>query len=155
MSRAAVERSFVVAAPVGVAWARLAEVERWPEWAPHISSVTVSPPGPLGRSSSGALHIRRLGSNTFRMSAWQPPDRWEWTGGLPGVRILYDHRFAPSSNGTTTMTWTVTLQGPLAWLIRPVFARVYGRNVDRAIPRLQEWFAHGGSPEEQHTRDIG
>jgi hypothetical protein len=34
----------------------------------------------------------------------------------------------------------VELHGPLAPLIRPVFARVYGRNLDRAIPRLQEWF---------------
>jgi hypothetical protein len=34
----------------------------------------------------------------------------------------------------------VELQAPLAPLIRRVFARVYGPNVDRAIPHLQEWF---------------
>jgi carbon monoxide dehydrogenase subunit G len=136
----AVQRVFEVDASLEEAWRRLAEVERWPEWAPHISSVTVSPPGALSPTSSGALHIKRLGRTTFRMSVWQPPSRWEWAGGFPGVRILYDHRFEASGPGTTRLEWLVELRGPLAPLLRPVFGRVYGRNVDRAIPRLQDWF---------------
>jgi carbon monoxide dehydrogenase subunit G len=140
MARTVVERVFDVAVPPDEAWRRLAEVERWPEWAPHITSVTVTPPGPLTPASSGSLRLRRLGTTTFRMSAWEPPLRWEWTGGIPGLRILYDHRFtANGDRGATTLTWTVSLDGPLAPAIRPLFARVYGRNVDRAIPRLQEW----------------
>lgn len=139
MGQIAVQRSFDVAVPPGEAWTRFAMVERWPEWAPHISAVVVSPSGSLGPSSKGVLHIRRLGRNSFRMTAWEPPQRWQWTGGLPGVRIEYDHLFAPSLDNTTTMTFLVTLHGPLAWLARPVFARVYGRNLDRAIPRLQDW----------------
>lgn len=135
----AVQRSFDVAVPPAQAWDRLAEVERWPEWAPHIKAVTLSPPSRLGPSSSGAFRIRHLGRNAFTMSAWDPPDRWEWTGGLPGVRVVYDHRFAPASGGGTVMTWVVALEGPLARIVSPIFAKVYGRNVDRAIPRLQDW----------------
>ena len=138
MNDVAVRRSFEVAVPLDTAWDRLGDVRRWPEWAPHITSVEVTPDGPLGPSSSGALHIKRMGRNTFRMTAWEPTRRWQWTGGLPGVRIEYDHQFSPG-NGTTEMTWVVALRGPLAWLIRPIFKRVYGRNVDRAIPRLQDW----------------
>lgn len=141
MTAHAVERSFEVAVTPEQAWNRLVMVERWPEWAPHITAVTVSPPGPLGPSSSGALDIRGFGRNTFRMSAWESPDRWEWVGGLPGVRIVYDHRFDATDDATTMLTWVVTLDGPLAWLVRPVFARVYGRNLDKAIPRLQQWIA--------------
>ncbi|HEX6011511.1 MAG TPA: SRPBCC family protein [Geminicoccaceae bacterium] len=140
MTGATVKRVFEVDAPLEEAWQRLAEVERWPEWAPHITWVTVSPPGVLGPTSSGALQIKRLGRNTFRMSVWEPPVRWEWVGGLPGVRICYDHRFESSGPAVTRLEWLVELHGPLAPLIRPVFARVYGRNLDRAIPRLQEWF---------------
>jgi hypothetical protein len=62
MTRATVERVFEVDAPLEEAWHRLAEVERWPEWAPHITSVTVSPPGELGPTSSGAFQIKRLGA---------------------------------------------------------------------------------------------
>jgi hypothetical protein len=77
MTGATVRRVFEVDAPLEEAWHRLAEVERWPEWAPHITSVTVSPPGGLGPTSRGALQIRRLGRNTVRMSVWEPPVRWE------------------------------------------------------------------------------
>jgi hypothetical protein len=119
---------------------RLAEVERWPEWAPHITSVTGSPPGELGPTASGALRVKRLGRNTFRMSVWEPPVRWAWVGGLPGVRIHDDHRFGSSGPAAARLEWLVVLRGPLAPLIRPVFARGYGRSLDRAIPRLQEWF---------------
>jgi hypothetical protein len=135
-----VERVFEVDASLDDAWRRLADVQRWPEWAPHITAATVSPPGTLGPTSSGALHIKWMGRNTFRMSVWDPPHRWQWVGAFPGVRVLYDHRFAASGPGVTRLEWLVQLDGPLAPLVRPVFARVYGRNVDRAIPRLQEWF---------------
>ena len=120
-----------------MAWARLAEVTRWPEWAPHLTAVTVAPGSPLGPSSSGALHLRWLGRTTFRMSAWEPPHRWVWVGRLPGVRIEYDHRFAPAGTGRTRQTWVVDLRGPLAPLVRPAFGPIYTRNLDRAIPRLQ------------------
>jgi carbon monoxide dehydrogenase subunit G len=135
-----ISRIFEVEAPLEDAWRRLADVERWPEWAPHILSVSVSPPGELGPTSGGAFRIRRLGRNDFRMSAWEPPVRWEWVGGLPGVRISYDHRFEPSGPAATRLEWVVALRGPLAPFVRPVFARIYGRHVDRAIPRLQAWF---------------
>ena len=67
VTSATVKRVFEVDAPLEEAWRRLAEVERWPEWAPHITSVTVSPPEELGPTSSGALQIKRLWRNTFRM----------------------------------------------------------------------------------------
>jgi carbon monoxide dehydrogenase subunit G len=143
MGTEAVRRTFEVAVPLERAWRRLAEVERWPEWAPHITAATVTPPGPLGPTSAGALRIRGLGRTTFRMAAWESPRRWAWVGGLPGVRIDYDHRFAPSGPDAARLEWVVTLSGPLALVVRPVFARVYSRNLDRAIPRLQAWIIRG------------
>jgi hypothetical protein len=63
------------------AWQRLAEVERWPEWAPHITLVTVSPPGALGPTSSGALHIKRLGRTSL-----PPPLVWPQRTGAGAER---------------------------------------------------------------------
>jgi hypothetical protein len=117
----------------------MSDVSRWPEWAPHILGVTVTPDGPLGPTSHGDLRIKRFGRTTFRMSAWDPPNRWEWSGGFPGLRIRYDHRFEEAGPTATRLVWLVYLEGPLAPIVRPVFTRIYGRNVDRAIPRLQQW----------------
>lgn len=140
MTDATVQRIFDVEAPVDVAWHRVADLERWPEWAPHIRSAHLSTGGELGPTSRGAVSIKGLGRNTFQVSAWEPPVRWEWIGRFPGLRVYYDHRFEPRGPTSTRMEWLVTLRGPIAPLIRGVFARVYGRIVDRAIPRLQEWF---------------
>lgn len=69
MTMPSVRRIFDVEAPLEEAWHRLAEVERWPEWAPHIVSVSVSPQGELGPTSSGVLRIKRLGRNTADQNA--------------------------------------------------------------------------------------
>src|SRR4030095_4654876 len=109
MASATVKRVFEVDAPLGEAWRRLAGGERWPGGGPHITSVRGSPPGELGPTSRGALQIKRLGRNTFRMSVWEPPVRWEWVGGLAGVRIVYDHRFESSGPAATRLEWLVEL----------------------------------------------
>src|SRR5262245_11448172 len=71
------------------------------------------------------------------MTSWDPPSGWEWRGGLPGVHILYDHRFEAAGDDLTTITFAASLEGPLAGVARPVFARGYGRPIDRAVPRPQ------------------
>jgi hypothetical protein len=135
----AVRRKFRVEVPLPESWERLGQIERWPEWAPHITAATLSPTGVLGPTSSGALQIRRLGRSTFRMTVWEPHRRWVWVGAMPGSTVIYEHRFEPDGEAATSFEWIVFLQGPLAFLVRPVFAAIYGRNLDRAIPRLKGW----------------
>ena len=74
----AVRRRFQVEVPLAEAWARLGQIERWPEWAPHITAATLAPPDDLGPASTGALTIRGLGRSAFRMTVWEPPRRWVW-----------------------------------------------------------------------------
>jgi hypothetical protein len=137
----AVHRTFRVDVPLSEAWARFAQIERWPEWAPHITDATLSPAGRLGPTSTGALRIRRLGWSAFRMTVWEPERRWLWQGSVLGSTVIYEHRFEPDGDAATTFEWTVSLQGPLAFLVRPLFAAIYGRNLDRAIPPLKIWIA--------------
>jgi hypothetical protein len=135
----AVHRTFTVDVPRALAWQKFAEVERWPEWAPHITAAELNA-GPLGPRSTGWLKLRGLGRNSFRMISWNPPDEWTWQGSVARTRVVYEHRFLDNAQGTQ-LEWLVSLEGPLARLISPLFARVYGRNLDRAIPRLQAWIA--------------
>lgn len=138
----ALERRFTVAAPIDEAWRELAAVEDWPSWAPHIRRVKVEPAGPLGPQSTGRLKLRGGLRSAFRMTDWDPPRRWTWIGPLAWLKVHYDHQFEPDPDGGTTLTWTVALSGFGASAIRRPFSRTYGRNVDRAIPQLQQKFAH-------------
>ncbi len=74
------------------------------------------------------------------MTAWDPPSGWEWTGGLPGVHICYDHRFEAAGEDLTTLDVRGQPRGPAGrrWPARCSPA-IYGRLIDRAIPRLQRW----------------
>lgn len=137
----AVRRTFRVEVPLSEAWSRLGQVERWPEWAPHITAATLSPAGDLGPTSTGALRIRRLGWSRFRMTVWEPQRRWVWVGAIAGSTVVYEHSFEPDGDTATMLDWIVSLDGPLAYLVRPVFATIYGRNLDRAIPELKRWIA--------------
>ncbi|MGH9117279.1 MAG: SRPBCC family protein [Acidimicrobiales bacterium] len=139
MPAPAVQRTFEVDAPPLHAWERLIAVRRWPDWAPHILAVTVLADGPIGPTTRGALRIKGFGRTTFRMSERDPPHRWEWVGGPLGLRIRYDHRFEEIRSARTRLVWQVYLEGPLGVLVRPTFKRLYGHNVDRAIPHLKEW----------------
>ena len=135
--REALRRRFIVDVALEEAWAQLADVRAWPTWAPHIRRVTVEPDAPLGPSSTGTLALAGGLRATFRMAAWDPPRRWAWVGRSGGLTIHYDHLFEPATSDSTTLTWVVALSGRGSRLALRPFAAIYGRNVDRAIPRLQ------------------
>ncbi len=136
-----IDRTFEVDAPLDRAWQGLAQVERWPEWAGHISAVERDPPGPLTSLSSGTLHLRGAPRSKFTMRAWDPPNHWLWAGRFLWLALRYDHRFEPVSANRTRLIWTVDAEGPGVGTLGPLFAAVYRRNLNRAIPSLQHWFA--------------
>ncbi len=133
-----VERSFVVGAPLERTWTLLADVGRWPEWAPHIRTAHLDD-GVLGPGSEGRFTFRPAGSARFHMTSWRPPTSWTWHGRALGLPIDYHHRFEAVDDERTRLTWTVELAGARAGLRAKAFARAYGRNLDRAWPSFVRW----------------
>jgi len=131
-----VERSFVVPVAVEAAWQLLADVEDWPAWAPHIRSVELEPPGGLGPTSRGRFRLRGAPASSFSMLTYDPPRHWSWAGSVAGMRVTYDHRFGSEGPSATRITFVVEGHGPISRLVGRPFAWIYGRNLDRAIPRL-------------------
>lgn len=129
-------RDFAVDAPLDAAWSTFANVTDWPGWAPHLRRVTVTPPGPIGPTSTGSLSFRPLGNSRFRVSSYEHGAGWEWVGTVLWLTIRYDHHFAADGSGTR-MTWTVSEEAERRSVLGRVFGSVYARQVDRAIPRLQ------------------
>ncbi len=70
------------------------------------------------------------------MTALDAPHSWSWRGKFLGTTLDYDHRLEPSPTGGTRITFTIDGSGATARVVGPVFARVYGRILDRAIPNL-------------------
>lgn len=131
-----VDKSFIVRAPLEVAWNHLARVEEWPSWAKHIRSVGQSPPGALSPHSRATLRLTNGVRTTFQMIEFDPPRHWKWAGIFLGSRVLYDHIFSENEPCRTTIRFTVVVAGGLGSLFSGIFGRIYRKNLESAVPLL-------------------
>lgn len=129
-------REFDVAMPIDAAWKSLARVEKWPTWARHIKRIDMTPPGELGPASTGCIRLTNGIKSTFVMSEFNPPRNWKWAGPFLWLTVHYDHRFVVVSPERTRLTWIVEAEGFGVSALGRIFAKVYCRNLDVAIPNL-------------------
>jgi len=129
-------REFTVDLPLEKAWQHLACLERWPSWARHIERVEVEPPGGLGPESRGRLHLTNGLKPVFKVTELEAYRRWKWAGNFLWLTVHYDHHFEAVSATQTKLTWLVEATGFGVSVLGRLFAKVYERSLDRAIPSL-------------------
>ena len=134
--RTLLRRTLEVPLAPEAAWERLSRVEEWPSWARHIRSARLEPPGALGPSSRGVFLLKPCLPTRFVMTAWDPPRGWKWRGRFLWLEVGYDHRFEPLPGGGTRIVLEVDGSGFALGSLGRLFARVYARNLDRALPLL-------------------
>ncbi len=129
-------REFTVGLPVQEAWQHLARVEQWPTWAKHIKQVEVQPPGELGPESTGRFHLTNGFKPVFTMTEFNPYRNWKWVGGFLWLTVHYDHLFAELNPTQTKLTWVIEATGFGVSVFGRIFAKIYSKSLDRAIPLL-------------------
>jgi hypothetical protein len=129
-------REFIVELPPEKAWQHLAHVEQWPSWARHIKKVEVQPPGDLGRASAGRLLLTNGIKPVFRMTEFNPYRNWKWVGNFLWLTVYYDHFFEELSSTKTKLTFVVESKGFSVSVLGRLFAKIYTKSLDRAIPLL-------------------
>ena len=142
-----IDKSFIVRAPIEVAWNHVAEIEKWPSWAKHIRSVVKSPPGPISSDTRATLKLANGLKTTFQMIEFEPLRHWKWAGPFLGSQILYDHIFSRDEHGQTTIRFTVDVTGGPSALFRGIFSRIYRRNLERAVPLLVQEIEAAAGPK--------
>ena len=131
-----IRREFSVCLPVQKAWDHLARIERWPSWAPHIKQIELDPRGELGSESAGRIHLVNGMKPTFRMTEFNPPRNWKWAGPFLWASVIYDHQFEALDAEHTKLIWIVEAEGFAANILGRLFATIYRRSLEKAIPRL-------------------
>ena len=132
------QREFTVSLPLEQAWQHLARVEQWPRWARHFTRVDSQPTGELGPKSTGVIHLTNGMTSTFAMTEFRPHRNWKWAGSFLWLTVHYDHRFEELNLAQTRLTWVVEARGFAVSVFGRLFATVYSRNLDPAIPLLVE-----------------
>jgi uncharacterized membrane protein len=135
--RRLLERTFDVEASAERAWAELVAAEQWPRWARHLRSVQVTPHGPVGPASSATLKLTNRTTARVRVTEFQDGRRFRWEGSFLWLGLGYDHLVTTDEADRVQITFTVEGAGVGVTTIGRLFAAVYARNLDRAIPRLQ------------------
>ena len=130
------ERRFKVKAPVQGAWTHLEKVEQWPTWARHIRRIDLKPSGSLRGDSEGAITLTNGIRSTFRMEQLNEGINWKWAGAFLWITVHYDHQFTRISPEETEIGFVLDGEGVGAGLFGRLFAALYSRNLDRAIPNL-------------------
>jgi hypothetical protein len=137
-------REFIVQLPLKKAWQHLARLEQWPSWARHIRQIKVEPPGELAAISQDSLHLKNGIKPCFKVTEFNPYNNWKWVGGLLWATVHYDHHFEELNPTQTKMTWMVEAEGFGMSVIGRLFAKIYSKDLDKAIPALVEEM-NGGS----------
>lgn len=148
-----IRREFTVNLPLQRAWDHLARVEQWPSWAPHIKQIELTPPGELGSQSAGVIHLTNGMKPAFRVSEFNPPGNWKWVGAFLWLTVIYDHQFESLDAEHTKLIFIIEAKGFGASILGRLFAWIYRRNLERAIPLLVAEMAGQASGISKVTLD--
>jgi polyketide cyclase/dehydrase/lipid transport protein len=130
------ERRFKVRSSLEKAWAHLEKVEQWLSWARHIWCIELRPSGPLRLDSAGTIQLTNGVRSTFRMEELNAGSNWKWTGPFLWLTVHYDHQFRRIGPEETEIGFVLDGEGFGAGVFGRLFAAIYARNLDRAIPSL-------------------
>ena len=126
------ESRITVAGSVGDAWEYLADVERWPEWAPTVLECWVRGGGPLHPGAWVEQRAKDLGWNHRRseqVTAVDAPRSMAFAGTMGTSVARWGMEFEPAGDGhTNAMMW---VEVDLANVMRAIPARALQRQVQR------------------------
>jgi uncharacterized membrane protein len=136
-------RDLVVQAPVERAWHHFNDAAAWPSWHTDVTKVDVTPPGPLGPTSTATLHMIKGPRVTFRMTEFVPYEHWVWISNMLWLTLRYDHRFERVDDRTTRITLQLELDGVGQSLVGRMIGGTVSRSLDKDLPLLAAEMASG------------
>lgn len=132
------QTSVTVHAPVATVWQVTRDVEAWPQWSPTMEDVTVTAGGPVVVGSTARVRQPRLRPTTWVVDHLVDGQRFCWHTRGPGYRLIADHLLdALPDDAGTGVRLTVTMTGPLAWLVWLLGGRTIRSYVDQEAAALK------------------
>jgi hypothetical protein len=126
------------AAPERV-WRAMADVERWPEFAPQFHTIKWRNGGPLAIGKTAMVTPKGFFGAPWTVIEYTEGRSFIWDADmLPGVHLSAGHTVDPEDSGTT-VTLSLQASGPMWMLLGPVLARIFRRNVKQEADGLKAY----------------
>ncbi|HVG87252.1 MAG TPA: SRPBCC family protein [Vicinamibacterales bacterium] len=104
-----------IAAPADRVWAVMSDVERWHEWTPSITRVTLLRKGALAVGSRALVRQPKFPPALWRVTELVPGRSFTWVSVAPGLRVIGRHAVELTVNGTRAVL-TLELKGMVGGL---------------------------------------
>ena len=111
----------MIDAPARRVWEVLTDVERWPEWAATVTSVTRLDEGPLMVSSRARVEQPKLPPTEYVVTELAPAKSFTWVATSPGVRTIARHHVEALPRSGTRVRLSVEQAGPLGKVMGRLF----------------------------------
>ena len=85
-----------IEAPADLVWSVYSNVVGWPAWTESVTSVELSPPGPLAVGSRAQIKQPRLPRVEWTVTALETGREWVWENKAPGRRRSPPTRSLPA-----------------------------------------------------------
>ena len=112
------QHAVTISAPAGHVWTVYADVERWPEWTPSVTSVSVlDGTGALARGAAVRIKQPRMPGVTWVVTELDAGRSWTWGSTSPGVRTTAIHEIERIDDRTCRVRQLIEHRGALAGLV--------------------------------------
>ena len=111
-------RSIEIDAPADRVWAVMSNVERWHEWTPSVTKVTLSGSGPIAVGRRATIRQPKFPPALWKITEIDQGRSFTWVSTAPFLRVVARHSVAALSSSRTRATLSLQyfglLGGPLA-----------------------------------------
>jgi Polyketide cyclase / dehydrase and lipid transport len=125
-----------IAAPPAEVFAVYADVERWPEWTPTVTSVERLDSGPLRLGARARIRQPRLPTTVWEVTEYVDGVRFTWVARAPGAITIGTHEVAAGPAGSAA-TASIEQRGPLGSLIGLLTRRLTARYLEQETQGLR------------------
>lgn len=115
-------------APADLVWRTVADVERWSEWTPTITSISRHDTGDLREGSTADVAQPKQPLREWTVTSVTPGHQFTWVASATGMRLTAGHTVS-TEGGRTVVELTFAVAGFLA----PVASLLVGRTILTAI----------------------
>ena len=103
--------SIDIDAPVDVVWSVYSDVEHWPDWTASVTTVALSPAGPLAVGSRATIKQPRLPKVEWTVTALDAGREWVWENRSPGAVSVAAHSVRALDDGRTHVELWIDQRG--------------------------------------------
>ncbi|HKF78051.1 MAG TPA: SRPBCC family protein [Candidatus Dormibacteraeota bacterium] len=118
------ERSLEAHASSDRVWQIWSDVSTWPRWNPDVLSISID--GAFASGTTGRMTTRAGGTHAITLQTVQPGRSFRLeTSPIPLGRFAFRCEVRPTGSGSSTISQSITIGGPLG----PLYSAMMGRRI--------------------------